>query len=141
MRRAVAVLGLLCAVVLAGCSEDETEPTTSPTSSESTTEASPDESSDGPSEEPSDDTTSIKITFADGSVTPNGERVEVPAGEEFELVVSADEPGELHVHSTPEQELPYGTGNTTFPMTIDEPGIVEVEDHHLGLVVVQLEVR
>ena len=141
MRRAAAVLGLVCAVLLAGCGEDESDPTTSPTSSEPTSESTPRESSDGPTEEPADDVTSIKITFADGSVTPNGERVEVPAGEEFELVVSSAEPGELHEPSTPEQVLPYGTGTTTIPVTIDEPGVVEVEDHHLGLVVVQLEVR
>lgn len=83
----------------------------------------------------------IEITFTEGSVTPNGERVEVESGQPVELVVQADEPGELHVHSTPEEELSYGAGTTTLELTIDQPGVVEVESHHLEQTVVQLEVR
>ena len=74
-------------------------------------------------------------------MTPNGERVSVPLGEEIDLVVTADAPGELHVHSTPEQELAYRAGTTTLPLVIDQPGVVEVESHDLEITVVQLEVR
>ena len=35
------------------------------------------------------------------------------AGEEVELVVKSDEPGELHVHADPEQVLEYAAGTTT----------------------------
>lgn len=118
MRRlaaAVAVLGSTL-VLVAGCGAEE--PPAAPTETES-----------------------IEITFTEGSVTPNGERVEVEAGQPVELVVQADEPGELHVHSTPEEELPYGAGTTTLELTIDQPGVVEVESHHLEQTVVQLEVR
>jgi uncharacterized cupredoxin-like copper-binding protein len=73
-------------------------------------------------------------------VTPKGERVEVKSGEPVELVVKADKPGELHVHSTPEKELKYGAGTTTLTLTIDQPGVVDVESHDLDVVVVQLEV-
>ena len=75
-------------------------------------------------------------------MTPNGERVEVEVGQEIELVVTADEPGEIHVHSTPEQELAYGDGTTTLDdRRIDKPGVVDVESHDLEQVIVQLEVR
>ena len=45
------------------------------------------------------------------------------------------------MHTFPDQTLDYGVGTTTRTLTIDEPGVVEVEDHETGLVVVQLEVR
>ena len=120
MRRTASVLtGLLCTLpVLAGCGDDDTG---GPPSS-------------------GDDTAVVEITFSDGSVTPNGERVEVKAGEPIELVVTADEPGELHVHSSPEQELEYDAGTTPLELTIEQPGVVDVESHDPKVVVLQLEV-
>jgi len=120
MRRTAAVLTvLLCAVpVLVGCGDD--------------TASSPGSGDDHP--------TTVNIEFSGDSVTPKGERVDVKAGEPVELVVKADEPGELHVHSTPEKELEYGAGTTMLTLTIDQPGVVDVESHDLDVVVVQLEV-
>lgn len=63
------------------------------------------------------------------------------AGEKFALLVSASVPGEIHVHSTPEQELEHGGGMSALVLTIDQPGLVDVESHDLGVVIVQLEVR
>lgn len=83
----------------------------------------------------------VEITFEDGEVTPNGERVELGAGEPVDLVVTADEPGTIHLHSTPEQELAYEEGTETFEIQIDRPGVIEVESHELEQVIVQLEVR
>ena len=84
----------------------------------------------------------IKIRFADGKVTPNGERVEVEVGQPVEFVVAADEAGEIHIHSEPEHELAYGEGEEEFPaVEFDKPGVVVVESHDLEQVIVQLEVR
>lgn len=83
----------------------------------------------------------VEITVEDGRVSPNGERVEVEAGEPIDLVVSADEPGSLHLHSDPEQDFAYEAGTETFEIQIDRPGVVEVESHELDQVIVQLEVR
>jgi hypothetical protein len=82
----------------------------------------------------------VEITFADGEVSPTGERVEAEVGQPIDLVVTADEPGTLHIHSDPEQELDFPAGEETFPIQIDRPGVVEVESHDLGVVIVQLEV-
>ncbi|NHC25062.1 hypothetical protein G6553_17995 [Nocardioides sp. IC4_145] len=96
---------------------------------------------DEPAPETSGETQTVEVTFEGGTVTPNGERVEVAVDEEVELVVQADEGGEIHVHSTPEQTLQYGAGTTTLPITLDQPGVVEVESHDLDQVIVQLEAR
>jgi cytoskeletal protein RodZ len=141
---------LLVTLGVAGCGGDDATP--EPDASSSTSASDPASASESTSESasatPSDDTQTpeperptIEITFEGDTVTPNGERVAVPLGEEIDLVVTADAPGELHVHSTPEQELAYEAGTSTLPLVIDQPGIVEVESHDLELVVVQLEVR
>jgi ABC-type glycerol-3-phosphate transport system substrate-binding protein len=122
MRRAMATLAvLLCALTLtAGCGDDESSP---PSGSSS-------------------DPKVIEVTFDGDSVTPNGERVEVAVGQEIELKVTADAPGEIHVHSSPEQELEYNKGETTVTIQgIDQPGTVDVESHSLEKVIVQLEVH
>lgn len=114
-RAALAASALLAVLTLQGCSEDP----------------APQQESTG--------TTSVEITIEDGQASPM-ERVEVEPGEELELVVKADEPGSLHVHTDPEQELDYTAGTTTMTLTIDEPGVVDVESHELEAVVLQLEV-
>ena len=83
----------------------------------------------------------IDITISGDSVTPNGEKVQVSVDQKIELHVTADAPGEIHVHSTPEQELAYDQGTTDLTFTIDKPGVVDVESHQLEKTIVQLEVR
>ena len=118
MRRALAALTvLLCAVALAACggSGSDSGGTTAPKV--------------------------IEVTISGESVTPNGERVEVATGQDVELEVTADEAGEIHVHSDPEQELEYDAGTSTVTIKgIDTPGTVDVESHSLDKVIVQLEV-
>lgn len=83
----------------------------------------------------------IEVTFSGDSVTPNGERVKVATGQDIELKVTADSPGEIHVHSSPEQELEYSSGTSTVTIKgIDQPGTVDVESHALDKVIVQLQV-
>ena len=85
--------------------------------------------------------TTIDITFKGNTVDPDGVERKVHAGEPFTLHIMADQPGELHIHSSPEQELVYPAGTTDKTLTIDQPGIVEVESHDLHQLIVQLEVR
>ena len=100
--------------------------------------------SDSTTSEGSSDATrvSIAITVADGRTTPSGEVVEVPVGEEVDLVVTADSPGQIHVHSDPEAELDYeGSGEPeVFTLRIDRPGQVEVESHTYGTLIAKLVV-
>jgi len=123
MRRAMATTAVLLGTLvgnlaLSGCGDSET----------------PEPSSQDPEV--------IQVTIEGDSVTPNGDRVEVSVGQEIDLEVTADAPGEIHVHSTPEQELEYDEGTSTVTIQpIDKPGTVDVESHSLEKTIVQLEVR
>lgn len=118
MRRILATTAsLVCLLALAACGDEDT-----PASGSS-------------------DPVTIEVTFSDGTVTPQGERVEVETGQDVELQITADAPGEIHVHSTPEQELEYAAGESTLTIAnLDAPGVVDVESHTLDQVIVQLEV-
>jgi ABC-type glycerol-3-phosphate transport system substrate-binding protein len=87
------------------------------------------------------DTTTIEVTIEGDDIVPAGERVQATAGEPVHIVVVSDREGELHVHSSPEQQLAYVAGTTELDVTIDKPGIVEIEDHVAEVLIVQLEVH
>lgn len=115
MRRHIgwAAAALIATIGLAGCSDDN--------------------GSSG------DKVTSIDITIEGDQVTPNGDQIKVPVGEPIDLNVSADQPGEFHVHTSPEQEIEYPAGESTEQVTIDVPGVYELESHDLDKIVVKLE--
>ena len=83
----------------------------------------------------------VDISIKGDHVEPSGERVEAKVGRPLELHVTSDRAAELHVHSSPEQELEVKPGESTLSVTIDKPGVVEIEEHESGTVVLQLEVR
>lgn len=102
-------------------------------------DADPPASSQGATSD-GDDVT-LTVTREGDEFTPNGERVELAVDQTLVLTIDADEAGEIHVHSTPEQEIAYGEGTSEHEITIDRPGVVEVENHEPDLIVLQLEVR
>ena len=117
-RRGAASLAAVALLTLAGCS---------------------DESGDGNEGDAPEQR--VEVTITGDQVSPMGERVEVKAGEPVTFEITADRDGELHVHSTPEQSLEFTDGTVEREITLDQPGIVEVESHDPDLVLVQLEVR
>jgi hypothetical protein len=123
MRRTliIAVTLMVAALSLTGCSDD----------SKGSNDSHASHGSGG---------TTVDITIKDGKVTPSGDRVKAKVGEPVTLKIEADTAGEIHVHSTPEQEIEFEKGTSTKKLTIDQPGIVDVEDHALEQVIVQLEV-
>lgn len=139
--RHIAVTALLVATVgLSGCASkeeaaDEPTPTVTPSGTTSTG-ASTSPTSEAPTEAPN----TIEITIEGDTVDPSGKRVDVPVNEPITLRVTADAPGEIHLHSTPEQEVAYQAGTHDYVVTFDRPGKVEVESHDLEKVIVQLQV-
>ena len=141
-RLAPVVLVLAASLTACGGDGDTDPPATDQTSTSSPSDTPSDTPSDPGSESSTpDDSVAVTVSREGDSFTPNGERVELAVGETLTLTITADEAGELHVHSTPEQEIAYGEGTSEHEITIDRPGVVEVENHDPVVVVLQLEVR
>jgi hypothetical protein len=145
MRRSLAsVAAVSCLLLAAGCGQDDPSGAGEPSSSARPSGSGEKSEAGSPAPSgsaPAGSAQRIEVTFTGGSVSPNGDRVDVAAGEPVELVVTADAPGEIHVHSSPERELEYDAGTTTLRLKIDQPGVVDVESHDLEKTIVQLEVR
>lgn len=135
---AVSLAGLL----LVGCGDTATTAEEggdgTPTRSTSSTMSAP---SITPSVQPVPDQVVVEVTITGESITPAGSRVQAKPDQEIVLNIESDRAGELHVHSTPEQTPAYSKGKSTVVLQIDKPGLVEVEDHESGTIVVQLEVH
>jgi hypothetical protein len=119
--RSLVLVAVLALVMLVGCGSggDKAGSSESPDSSGSMT---------------------IDITLKGDTVKPSGSKVEVKAGKPINLHIVADKAGELHVHSSPEQHIEFKAGTTDKTLTIDQPGVVDVEDHALDKLIVQLQV-
>lgn len=85
--------------------------------------------------------TTIRVRISGDKVSPSGESVKADRGKPVNLAIVSDRPGELHVHSTPEQQIAFPKGASSATITIDQPGVVDIEDHELDQLIVQLEVR
>lgn len=85
----------------------------------------------------------VDITVNGTDVSPNGTDVDVKVGQPIRLHVTADAPGEIHVHSSPEeQEFEYRAGSQTFDVKpIPAPGQVVVESHTLDKTLFTLVAR
>jgi hypothetical protein len=84
----------------------------------------------------------IDITFSGTSVTPSAEIVQIAVGQDVELDVHADDSGEIHVHSTPAQEVEYHAGTTQHSIgSFTTPGDITVESHTLDKTIVILRVQ
>jgi hypothetical protein len=84
----------------------------------------------------------VEVTIRQGSIEPQGERIEVAVGQDVMIRVMSDAAEQIHVHSEPEHTYRVTPGELleeTF--SIDKPGQVAVEAHEFGVTIVQLVVR
>lgn len=128
---------LIVGLTLTGCAAEA--PSAGPASSAATTSTTETATSAPTSAAPVGVT--IEIMLKSGRFTPQGRTVEVPLGEPVTLDITADAAGELHVHDDAGTLVPFIEGTTAKELTFAAPGVIEVEDHESGVVVVQLEVR
>jgi len=117
---ATVLLTLVALSALTGCGSDDT------TSDSGSTDHS--------------DMVMIDITLKNDTVKPSGSKVDVKAGTPVHLHIVSDKAGELHVHSSPEQHIEFDAGTTDKTLKIDKPGVVDIEDHELDKLIVQLQV-
>ncbi|MBD3926459.1 hypothetical protein IEZ26_17680 [Nocardioides cavernae] len=131
-RLAPLVLVLAASLSACGGDGDTDPPATDQSASSSPSDSGSSSTADG---------VAVTVTREGDSFTPNGERVELGIDQTLVLTIEADEAGELHVHSTPEQEIAYEAGTSEHEIVIDRPGVVEVESHEPDVILLQLEVR
>ena len=125
---AVGVLTLVTSLGVTGCGSD-----TSGTSGTSGTS----------SKDPSTDASAQKldVSIKGDTITPTNKRIPVSKDKPLTITITSDRSGELHVHSSPEEEIPFDKGTTTKKLTFKTPGVIEVEEHISDTLIAQLEVR
>lgn len=143
MKLVVAVFA--SALLLAGCSgssSDEAAPKPSATASDAVKQAQDELAQEVADEAKKAVGTLVEITISDGKVTPQGKRVELKVGDKVNLQMTSDAAEEIHVHSDPEHSYELTPGKTVVEsFTVNRPGQIAVEAHHLDVTVVQLVVR
>lgn len=84
----------------------------------------------------------VNVTIADGEVTPTNAALQAKVKQPIILHVTSDATDELHVHSTPDHKFQVAAApNQTFQFSVDVPGNVEVELHHLKRTIATIQVR
>jgi hypothetical protein len=137
---APAVAGMAVAgLVLAGCGGTASSSTSSASSAPPS--SAPPSSAPASSASPSGCEVDRQITVTGSKVTPPPSTVDVKAGCEVKLTVTADRTSEVHVHVV-DLEKPITAGR---PLMIDftptQQGVYEVELHDPDLLLVKLAVR
>jgi hypothetical protein len=85
---------------------------------------------------------SVNVTIAHGQVTPANAILQATVRQPITLHVTSDAADELHVHSVPDHKFEVAAAaNQTFEFTVDVPGNVDVELHHLDRTVATIQVR
>jgi len=85
---------------------------------------------------------SVNVTIAHGEVTPANATLQATVHQPITLHVTSDAADELHVHSVPDHKFQVAVAaNQTFQFTVDVPGNVDVELHHLDRTVATIQVR
>jgi len=85
---------------------------------------------------------SVNVTIAHGQVTPANVTLQATVRQPITLHVTSDAADELHVHSVPDHKFEVAAAaNQTFQFSVDVPGNVDVELHHLDRTVATIQVR
>lgn len=134
--RPLAAAAVLCLVgALAACGGASPDPGASPSAAVSSAAAGGASTSSA--------ALTIDITIADGTVTPNAERIDVARGTTVTLHVTSDADDEIHAHTAGDgYELEVRAGQpATGSFVASDVGSFEVESHHLDKVIAILNVR
>jgi len=96
----------------------------------------------GASKAPSGSGLTVDITIARGQVTPANATLQATVRQPITLRVTSDVTDELHVHSVPDHKFEVAAApNQTFEFSVDVPGSVDIELHHLDRTVATVHVH
>lgn len=129
-----AVAGVV-ALALAGCGKNDSSPSSSSSATATgTTQLS------NPQAPPA--RVYIDVTIAGGTATPINQQVQAKLSQPIIVRVNSDVPDQLHVHSNPEHTFDIkAEKDQQFQFTVDVPGKVDVELHHLDKTVATITVQ
>ena len=143
MSRALPICAVLLSVLLglSGCGTDEPA-AKAETTEESSPSSTPSSPTPTPSASPSKPAgTTIDITVSGDDISPEAKQVRVKAGEQITFRFDTDRAGELHVHSSPAKYVEFRSGTSQQSITLRQPGVVDVEEHESGQLLVRFQVR
>jgi hypothetical protein len=84
----------------------------------------------------------VDVTIKDGTVTPTNEQLQAALKEPIVIRVNSDAADQLHVHSTPEHTFNVEAKPAqVFQFTVDVPGKVDVELHHMDKTIATITVQ
>lgn len=84
----------------------------------------------------------IDVTIANGQVTPANATLQAKVKEQITLRITSDVTDELHVHSVPDHKFQIAAApNQTFQFSVDVPGTVDLELHHLKRTIATIQVQ
>ena len=84
----------------------------------------------------------IDVDIKGGNVTPTNQQLQAGLKEQIIIRVTSDAADELHVHSTPEHKFNIDAKPMQmFQFTVDVPGKVDVELHHLDKTIATITVQ
>lgn len=84
----------------------------------------------------------IDVTIKDGNATPTNEQLQAAVKEPIVVRVNSDATDELHAHSTPDHHFNVeAKPMQSFQFSVDVPGKVDVELHHLNRTIATITVQ
>ena len=84
----------------------------------------------------------LNVTIANGQITPTNATLQAKVKQQITLHVTSDATDELHVHSVPDHKFEVAAApNQTFQFSVDVPGSVDVESHHLHKTIATIQVQ
>ena len=86
----------------------------------------------------------VQVSISGGETDPSNGRVEVSRNQPIDLVITADEPGAIHIHAAPEEfsrDFAGGDEDTVVKLQFDRPGQIAVELHDPDRVILTFVVR
>jgi heme/copper-type cytochrome/quinol oxidase subunit 2 len=84
----------------------------------------------------------VNVTIANGEVSPTNATLHAKVKQQITFHVTSDTTDELHVHSVPDHKFQVAAArDQTFQFSVDVPGTVEVELHHLNRTIATIQVQ
>ena len=127
------------ALLIAGCGGGGSGGAQSSSGQPSASTVSP---SDMQNEQKAPDRLLIDVTIKGGEINPTNAQLEAKTNEPIVVKVDSDVADELHVHSTPDHTFKIDAKpGQQFQFTVDVPGKVDIELHHLEKTIATVQVQ